>query len=210
MKALVVTVIMSITMAGSTFSQDTTEVLMENFKFSPDTITVQKGEVVKWIQNVDGTPHNTVSGTISGGDCSPDSLWESPLYSDKGKTFSFKFDTVGAFSYYCEPHCGIEMYGLVTVEDPSTGIADKSESLNVKAYPNPVQNRLKVVTNLSDVTNVKLSVINMQGRVLKEASYQNLNGKQSLNVDMRRMPAGSYFLRIRTNDQAVRKIFIKQ
>ncbi len=218
MRVALLTIITSIMMAGSAFSQDTTEVLMQNFKFNPDTITVQKGQVVQWIQDVNGVEHNTVSGTISAdGNCSPDGLWESPLYENKGETFSYAFDSVGQFSYYCTPHCGAEMYGLVTVkdsttQDPSTGIAKKPESIELKAYPNPVQNNVKVKTSLTDASSrVQLSVVNMQGRVLQEASYQNVSGQQTLNLDMGGVSAGSYYLRLQTADGKVaRQLLIKQ
>lgn len=217
MRTLVLTVVTTLMMAGSAFSQDTTEVLMQNYKFNPDTITVQKGEVVKWVQDVNGMEHNTVSGTISaGGDCSPNGLWESPLYENKGASFSYEFDSVGQFSYYCDPHCGLQMYGLVTVvdsttEDPSTGIASRKENVELKAYPNPVQNNVKVETNLTDASRVQLNVVNMQGRVLQQASYQNVSGQQTLNLDMKGLSAGSYYLRLQTaNGKVARQLLIKQ
>jgi plastocyanin len=200
-----------------TADKDTTEVLMQNFKFNPDTITVEKGDVVTWIQDVNNAEHNTVSGTISaGGNCSPDGLWESPLYENKGKSFSYEFDSTGQFSYFCTTHCGQEMYGLVTVvdsitDDPSTGIANKTEGVELKAYPNPVQNNVKVETNLTDASRVQLSVVNMQGRILQQASYQDVSGQQTLNLDMGGVSAGSYYLRLQTaGGQVARQLLIKQ
>ena len=190
---------------------------MQNNFFNPDTITIQKGDVVKWVQDGEGIPHNTVSGTISaGGDCSPDGLWESDTFESDGKSFSYEFNSIGQFSYFCTIHCGAEMYGLVTVvdsitDDPSTGIANKTEGVELKAYPNPVQNNVKVETNLTDASRVQLSVVNMQGRILQQASYQDVSGQQTLNLDMGGVSAGSYYLRLQTaGGQVARQLLIKQ
>ena len=34
---------------------------------------------------------------------------------DEGDTFSMKFDTKGTYEYYCEPHRGAGMQGVLTV-----------------------------------------------------------------------------------------------
>ncbi len=71
-----------------------TAITIENFAFSPATITVKKGTKVTWT-NQDSVKHTVTSDTgseISG-----------PLIG-KGETFSYVFDTVGSFSYHCQPH----------------------------------------------------------------------------------------------------------
>lgn len=79
--------------SNSTASQ-TNEVEIENFAFSPATITVKKGTTVKWT-NKDATQHNVVSSQSGGPD--------GPLLK-KGETYTFTFNTTGTFDYICEPH----------------------------------------------------------------------------------------------------------
>src|SRR5262249_3704127 len=84
-------------------------------KFSPATITVAPGDTVQWVWA--GDNHSTTSGTPG----NPDGLWDSGVQ-NTGFTFSYTFNTVGTFNYYCTPHgscCG--MVGTVVVAAPTVG-----------------------------------------------------------------------------------------
>jgi len=85
-------------------SATATAVSIENFKFSPSSITVKKGTTITWTQ-MDSTPHTV---TVEKGD-GPDS----PLL-QKGETYSYKFDNVGTYAYHCKPHP--YMKGTIVVE----------------------------------------------------------------------------------------------
>lgn len=80
-------------------------VAIENFAFSPATLTVKKGITVTWI-NKDSAAH-TVTSTDGG-------KLNSPTL-NKDQTYSFTFDTTGTFNYKCTFHSN--MTGKVTVTD---------------------------------------------------------------------------------------------
>jgi len=86
---------------GSTdnVTTQTNSVTIQDMSFSPATITVKKGTTVTWT-NKDSVGHNVVSDSDApaGGPPKTASLLS------KDQTFSFKFDTVGTFSYHCAPH----------------------------------------------------------------------------------------------------------
>lgn len=82
----------------------TVSVSISNFAFSPSTITVKKGTIVKWTNN-DSAPH-TVTG-ISIGPVSDTLL--------NGQTYSYTFDTIGSFDYNCGFHSS--MTGRVVVTE---------------------------------------------------------------------------------------------
>lgn len=77
-------------------------VTIEKFSFTPATLTVKKGTIVTW-RNMD-----TVAHTITGNNGGPDSQ----LFF-QGQFYSFTFDTVGTFPYFCKPHPN--MKGTITV-----------------------------------------------------------------------------------------------
>ncbi len=79
-------------------------VLISNFAFNPDTLSVRKGTTVIWT-NEDTAPH-TVTGTNGG-----------PVSGtlSKGQNFSYTFNTAGTFSYYCKIHP--QMKGVVKVTE---------------------------------------------------------------------------------------------
>ncbi len=85
------------------------EIWMHEFAFSPQQLTVSRGDTVKWINREDPLHH--VKSGVAGG--IPDSLFESGdlAYND---TFKYVFDTLGLFNYYCRFHPS--MIGSVTVE----------------------------------------------------------------------------------------------
>jgi plastocyanin len=78
--------------AGSTASD--TEVIIENFTFSPDTLTVPIGTEVTW-ENRDDIPHTVTSDDKT--------TFASSLL-DTGDHFSFTFNAAGTFDYFCSVH----------------------------------------------------------------------------------------------------------
>jgi len=71
-----------------------TEVLIDNFNFSPGTLTVPVGATVTW------TNHDNVPHVIASAD---DQFKESPVLKT-GQHFSNSFATAGTYSYFCSIH----------------------------------------------------------------------------------------------------------
>lgn len=74
---------------------------IQNFSFTPSTLTIKKGTTVTWTNN-DSTPHQIKSATFNSGQLS------------KGQTFSFTFADAGTFAYSCAIHPS--MTGTIVVE----------------------------------------------------------------------------------------------
>ncbi|MDQ3123099.1 MAG: plastocyanin/azurin family copper-binding protein, partial [bacterium] len=72
-------------------------VIMDNLDFQQKTITVKKGTTVTW-RNEDTAKHNVVFDDASVGTVEDGKLI------DQGEQLQFTFDTVGEFSYSCDPH----------------------------------------------------------------------------------------------------------
>ena len=80
-----------------------------NLVFSPSSVTISPGDMVRWTWGA--TFHSTTSG-IPG---VPNGIWDSGIL-NQGSTFTHTFNSTGSFLYYCTPHgacCG--MLGMVTV-----------------------------------------------------------------------------------------------
>jgi plastocyanin len=84
---------------------ETTEVRIDNFSFSPATLTVAAGTTVTWI-NRDDIPHTVVSTD------DPKAFKSKVL--DTDEKFSFTFSKAGTFSYFCSIHP--KMTGKVVVQ----------------------------------------------------------------------------------------------
>ena len=88
-------------------SRDTTsmeyEILIEDFKFKPETVQISVGDTVTWV-NMDSAPHTATSnneGFDSGG-------------LSEGESFSFTFEEAGNYDYICTFHPN--MKGEIIVE----------------------------------------------------------------------------------------------
>jgi plastocyanin len=125
--------ILFLMLSGINYSQTTHDVTVQNFSFSPQSLTITVGDIVRWTNN-SGT-HNVKAddNSFTSGPAAP-APWE----------FTHTFTAVGSNPYYCEPHQGMGMTGTIIVQDPvgvsdDDLIADKFE-LN-QNFPNPFKSK---------------------------------------------------------------------
>ncbi|MBV9294182.1 MAG: metallophosphoesterase [Acidobacteriaceae bacterium] len=86
------------------------EVKIDNFSFTPKSLTVKIGSTVTWT-NRDDIPHMVVS---------TEKKFSSPVL-DTDQVFSFRFEEQGSYPYFCKIHP--MMTGTVVVEKPVSGTA---------------------------------------------------------------------------------------
>ncbi len=91
----------------------TNEVWLESSAFNPATMTITQGTTVTWT-NKDSYDHTVTSGTPT----NIDSVFDSGTLGPD-ETFSFRFDNIGTFPYFCQLHAG--MTGTITVQAPTNG-----------------------------------------------------------------------------------------
>ena len=84
-------------------SPATVDVKIDNFSFSPPTITVKAGTQITWT-NADDISHNVVSN---------DHSFKSKVL-DTDEKFTYTADKPGTYTYYCSIHP--KMTGKVVVE----------------------------------------------------------------------------------------------
>jgi plastocyanin len=78
---------------GNLAAADATQVVVDNFSFTPAMAAVPVGTTVTWT-NHDDIPHNVVS---------PDQKFKSPVL-DTDEMFSHTFAAAGTYKYYCSIH----------------------------------------------------------------------------------------------------------
>jgi plastocyanin len=95
-----------VALSGCTQSQQNVPpntVVIQNFAFSPNNLTVKAGTTVTWINN-DSTAHTVVSDT---GAFQSQNL-------NNGDKFTFNFTKAGTYSYHCSIHPS--MTGTIVVQ----------------------------------------------------------------------------------------------
>lgn len=86
---------------------------MADRAYLPRNVVIEKGTTVTWT-NEDNVRHTVTSGTTNGKLKNPDGIFDSGFVK-KGQTFSYTFNEVGEFPYYCAPHPWAT--GTVVVEE---------------------------------------------------------------------------------------------
>lgn len=85
-------------------------------EFQPTTLTVKKGDVIRWVM-ADGTVMHDVS--FSQADGNPAGFAapaDSPYLTQAGQSYEYKVDLApGTYNYVCIPHEGMGMKGSITV-----------------------------------------------------------------------------------------------
>jgi len=101
----------------------TNAVTIQNFAFSPASITVKKDTMVTWT-NKDSTAH-TVTADSGNGPASQ------PL--QPGQSYSFTYNQTGTFTYHCSIHP--EMHGTVVVTDTTSATPSSNNSTTTNSNP---------------------------------------------------------------------------
>lgn len=86
--------------------------ISSSFVFNPNQSVVEQGDYVQW-NNVGTGSHTSTSGNP----CAANGLWNFPLGAGVQAQRQF-IDAPGSFSYFCTPHCGLGMTGMVRVTTP--------------------------------------------------------------------------------------------
>ena len=82
---------------------DANQILIKEFMFAPNPLTIKAGSTVTWV-NMDDEPHTVVSNTR---------MFRSGAMDTK-ESFSFKFDQPGTYHFTCSIHP--RMVGVIVVQ----------------------------------------------------------------------------------------------
>ena len=94
---------MEVYMPSVAETSDPTKIVVKDFMFMPNSLTVKAGSTVTWA-NMDDEPHTVVSNT---------GLFRSAAM-DTNESFSFKFDQPGTYHFTCSIHP--RMVGTIVVQ----------------------------------------------------------------------------------------------
>jgi hypothetical protein len=185
---------------------------MINFAFTPDTLNINQGDSVLWI-NTTAIGHTTTSG-VNG---VPDGYWDSGSM-PANDSFAFQFDSVGSFPYYCTPHWALGMVGLIIV-DP-VGIQEYEQSTPSEVElgsiaPNPFTQTALITYSLNMPLHVQVGIFNAAGQRVRVLTTGTVTeGTYTVQWDGRdgqgnEVAAGAYFVQVSFGDQHIeRKVLL--
>ena len=93
----------AICMSSAAQTPESNQIVIQEFMFTPNPLTVKAGATVTWV-NMDDEPHSVVSNTA---------LFRSGALDTK-ESFSFKFVQPGTYHFTCSIHP--RMVGIIVVQ----------------------------------------------------------------------------------------------
>lgn len=93
----------AICMPSAAQTPDQNQIVIQEFMFTPNPLTVKAGATVTWV-NMDDEPHSVVSNTA---------MYRSGALDTK-ESFSFKFAQPGTYHFTCSIHP--RMVGIIVVQ----------------------------------------------------------------------------------------------
>lgn len=176
------------------FAQTSHTVTVANFSFTPQTVTINVGDTVKW-NNIQGT-HNVRADDFSfySGAAAP-APW----------TFIHVFTVEGNNPYYCEPHGGpggSGMSGVVVVETP-VSVEEETIVDQFKLgqnYPNPFNPSTRISYSVPNASLINLKVYDILGNeVVVLVNEEKQAGSYEIDFNAAELTGGVYLYQLTTN-----------
>ncbi len=143
-------------------------VSMNDFNFSPASLTIAQGDTVTWT-NASGTSHTSTSGDPN--TCAASALWNGDVVSGSSYTTNFAGFAPGTYPYICTLHCSLfGMKGSLTITSaanvpPSISLTNPIAGAGFRA-PASIALMASVTNGSGTVTNVQFfSGVNPLGSV---------------------------------------------
>lgn len=125
------------------------------------------------------------------------------------RTHTYTVPTTGVYYFGIQSAIPVNSAGSVFMAVDNFTVTqtlsvDTVDANNFVIYPNPANDI--VVVNSSNYTFNNIAIVDLNGRVIKEVSYDNAS---QANLDVASLSAGVYFLNISSNEGIVNKKIIK-
>lgn len=181
---------------GVSYGQATHDVTASGMTFSPNSLTIDLGDTVRWT-NASGT-HN-VNGTTATFPSNPESFGNAL---GTGWVFKHKFTTAGTYAYRCDQHFGGGMVGTITVVDPTAGLNENTDiSSSISIFPIPASKELTVEITQSEqfTENLEIVIYNLAGR---EVARQFMTSP-SVKMNTSSLENSTYILKIMKGNETI-------
>lgn len=88
---------------------------------------------------------------------------------------------------------------------------ENNEEFSLSCYPNPTGRELNVQLNLTDNTDVIISIVDLQGKVVQNSTLTNYTkGQQTIVLDVNDLAKGIYFVKVEVGEEVFYEKIIKQ
>ncbi len=110
----------------------------------------------------------------------------------------FRFEGEGGNNFYLDD---INLYSGASSNEIVLGLNEFNESINdISLYPNPTDGELNVSFSASKNKNMQFQVMDITGKIIQNNQVNAVQGSNLVLLDTRVFAAGSYFLKIMSDD----------
>jgi hypothetical protein len=110
----------------------------------------------------------------------------------------FRFEGEGGNNFYLDD---INLYSGAPSNEIVLGLNEFNESINdISLYPNPTDGELNVSFSASKNKNMQFQVMDLTGKIIQNNLVNAVQGSNLVLLDTRVFAAGSYFLKIMSDD----------
>jgi plastocyanin len=184
----------------SAFAATFTVTVGNNF-YSPQTVNVQVGDVVRFVWQAGVHPTVAENGTA----------WAPFTPSASQLNTDITFNTVGAIPYYCTAHgapglpLGQGMNGLINVAQrtPTATLNGRTAGIEISMYPNPSRGQVTVKLDQKAGQDYKLRVSNIIGQEMRVVALKPELTATGLPLDLSDLRAGIYLYRLLVDGKVV-------
>ena len=119
-------------------------------------------------------------------------------YFSQNFKFKFRFEGEGGNNFYLDD---INLYAGAPSNEIVLGINELNESINdISLYPNPTDGELNVSFSASKNKDMQFQVLDITGKIIQNNVVNAVQGSNLVLLDTRIFAAGSYFLKIISDD----------
>lgn len=174
--------------------------------FSPNTLSIKVGDTVNFVL---ANNHNAVEVSQATYDANGNT-------SNGGFSVPYGggpvvFQNAGTYYFVCQPHAALGMKGIITVS-AVTGVTDiQGISNEIKIYPNPVTDYVKIAYALDRNTKVTIKLTDLSGREVSDLLSEFRGaGNWEETFDLSNLTPGIYLLKVsKGNNMVNQKLIIR-
>lgn len=162
--ALLVIVLLFASAATKAGAQTTHTVSVQGTSFSPSTLEIKPGDIVRWVNDNSGF-HN-INGSAASYPTNPVGFIDSEQ-TRLNFEYEFTFTELGTYGYHCDEHGTPTsgMKGVITVANPTAVEESDRGWFSVgEPHPNPFSGSTSVEVRVETAQNVRAAVYDAAGR----------------------------------------------
>ena len=189
---------------GATANVSVTDNMFMDGVSNTNTTTINAGDMVTWTVASGSAAHTITSGS----NCTSDGKFDSGN-KKAGETFSFTFNTVGTYPYFCSYHCSMGMVGTVVVT-AKTGLRQATEAAlaELKSYPNPFSSEVTLSYTLPKAAEMSIVITDVTGKTVQVISHTAAEGLNTEKINVSTLPKGMYIAKLSTEGTTSKGIIL--